>query len=333
MRRFFVSVILISSLLITGCFFQQKEYSDTRFLMDTLVKITVYGQNQKALETATTEAFNVFKSVADATDSYEEHLPDDLYTLNKKAGEGPFKVNPTLLDLLTKTEAFHHKEINLALGKVIAIWQAHGQTKTVPTKAEIQTALLSAKSGAFTINETDGTVTLAPQASLDLGAVAKGYGVEAAANALKKHPEVESALVNGGGNIKVIGTKKDGKPWRIGIQNPRDNKKLLGTLSLTANMAVATSGDYQRYYEVDGVRYHHIIDPATGFPARHTISATAVTTSAYVADYYSTLLFILPTEEAIKLVESTDDLEAVIEDAQGKIYVSPGLKDKFSLAK
>ena len=168
---------------------------------------------------------------------------------------------------------------------------------------------------------------------MDLGAVAKGYGVEAAANELKKHPEVEAALVNGGGNIKVIGTKKDGKPWRIGIQDPRDNQKLLGTLALTANMAVATSGDYQRYYEVNGVRYHHIIDPATGFPARGTISATAVTTSAYVADYYSTLLFVLPKEEAIKLVESTDDLEAVIKDDQGNIYISPGLKDKFSLAK
>ena len=333
MKHFFTSVMIISSLLITGCFFQQKEYSDTRFLMDTLIKITVYGQDKKALETTTTEAFKVFKQIADATDSYEGHLEDDLYALNAKAGKGPFKVNPTLLDLLTKTEAFHHKQINLALGKVIAIWQAHGKTKTVPSKEEIQTALTTAKPDAFTINEVDGTVTLAPNASLDLGAVAKGYGVEAAANELKKHPEVEAALVNGGGNIKVIGTKKDGKPWRIGIQDPRDNQKLLGTLALTANMAVATSGDYQRYYEVNGVRYHHIIDPATGFPARGTISATAVTTSAYVADYYSTLLFVLPKEEAIKLVESTDDLEAVIKDDQGKVYISPGLKDKFSLAK
>ena len=333
MKRFFFAVVLLSSLLITGCFFQQKEYSDTRFLMDTLIKITVYGQDNKALEAATTDAFNVFKNVADATDSYEGHVEDDLYALNSNAGKGPFKVNPILLDILTKTEAFHHKQIDLALGKVIDIWQAHGKTKTVPTKEEIQAALATAKPGAFTINQVDGTVTVAPNASLDLGAVAKGYGVEAAAQELKKHPEVESALVNGGGNIKVIGTKKDGKPWRIGIQNPRDNKKLLGTLALTDNMAVATSGDYQRYYEVDGVHYHHIIDPATGFPARGTISATAITTSAYVADYYSTLLFVLPVDEAIKLVENTDDLEAVIEDAQGKIYISPGLKDKFTLAK
>ena len=333
MRKVFFAVVLISSLLTTGCFFQQKEYSDTRFLMDTLIKITAYGENQEPLEAATTKAFKALQAVADVTDPYESHLEDDLYALNQKAGQGSVKVNPLLLNILTKTEAFHHKQINLALGKVIEVWQAHGKDKTVPTKEEIQTALSTAKPGAFTINEIDGTVTLAPKASLDLGAVAKGYGVETAALELKKHPEVEAALVNGGGNIKVIGTKKDGKPWRIGIQNPRDSKKLLGTLALTDNMAVATSGDYQRYYEVNGVRYHHIIDPVTGFPARGTISATAITTSAYVADYYSTLLFVLPVDEAMKLVENTKDLEAVIEDDQGKVYVSSGLKDKFTLAK
>ena len=173
-------------------------------------------------------------------------------------------------------------------------------------------------------------MTLAKGASLDLGAVAKGYAVERVATALATEHAVQSAVVNAGGNVKTVGSKPGGAPWRIGIQHPRQADALLGTLTLTGGRSVATSGEYQRYYEVDGVRYHHIVDPQTGYPARGNISATAVCESAARADYYSTVLFVVPLAEARALVERTDDLEAVILTDGGELYVSPGLRQSFT---
>lgn len=333
MLKFFTSVLLISSLFLTGCFFQQKEVSDTRFMMDTVISISATGDSEKTLEQAISAAFNAFKSVADATDPYASHLPQDLFALNKHAGQGPTKVNPILFTLLEETQKLAHPEINLTLGNIISLWQAHSKAQTVPTPEEVKTALALSLSGSLTLNKVDATVTLAPKQQVDLGAVAKGYGVDAAAKVLRTNKAVTSALINAGGNIMVIGTKKDGKPWKIGIQNPRDNQKLLGTLELKPNMAIATSGDYQRYYEVKGVRYHHIIDASTGYPAQGTISATAVASSGFLSDYYSTLLFVLPFDRAKKIVETTAGLEAIIQSAKGELYISPGLKNIFTLAK
>lgn len=300
--------------------------------MDTVVSITTYGTDTKALEDGTTKAFTAFKDVADVTDPYEEHKKDDLYNLNAKGNDKPFKAAPTVFTLLDKVRTLGHKEINLCLGDVIAIWQTHGKTKTVPLKIEVEDALAKSPFDAYSLNKVDGTVTVAPYGKIDLGAVAKGYGVDAAADILKKDKNIKSALINAGGNIMVLGTKEDRKPWHIGIQDPRDSKKLLGTLSLTSGLAVATSGDYQRYYEVDGIRYHHILDPKTGFPVQDTMSATAVAKSGFLSDYYSTLLFILPLDRAKELVEKTPDLEAIIKPKKGDIYISSGLKTSFTLA-
>lgn len=332
MKRFILFVLLISSLCSTGCFFKQQEHTDTRFLMDTLVTITTYGQNEAEITAATDEALTAMKNVADATDPYESHLPKDLYFLNTRAGQGAQKVNPILYTLLKKANGLHHKEMNLALGPVIRLWQTHSKAKTVPSQKEITSLLAMCPDNAFTLNGAD-SITLAPKAQLDLGAIAKGYGVDAAAAALKKNAKVTSALINAGGNIMVLGTKEDKKPWRIGIAHPRKEQQLLGTLELASGMAIATSGDYQRYYEVNGQRYHHLLDPKTGYPAKGTISATAVAHSGFLSDYYSTVLFILPLEEAKALVEATPDLEAIIYNSQGELYVSPGLKNTFILAK
>lgn len=329
MRRLVLLVITISSLLITGCFFQQKTYKDSRFLMDTIVEITVYGDDETKIRAASDKAYLAFKGIADVSDNYTNHQDNDLFTLNQKAGKGPFVVDKKLFTLLTATKKLPYKKVDLTLGPVINLWHRHSETKTVPTKEEVRTALAKCGDNSYVLDATSGTVTLPEGTSMDLGAVAKGYAVDQAYEALKADSHVKSALINAGGNIKILGKKQDGKPWSIGIQDPRHNDKLIGTLSVPPGTSLATSGDYQRYYEVNGIRYHHIIDPATGYPARNAISATAVHQSAFLADYYSTLLFILPSQEAIKIVEQTEGLEAIIINPAGKIYVSPGLKSLF----
>ncbi len=135
----------------------------------------------------------------------------------------------------------------------------------MPAKAEIAQALAKCGPEKYTLDVAGNTVTLAPGAQLDLGAVAKGYAVEQAAELLRRDKRVKTALINAGGNIKVLGSKEDGSPWKIGVQDPRNPQKVLGTLAVKDGTAIATSGDYQRYYEVDGKRYHHILDPRTGW--------------------------------------------------------------------
>ena len=330
MKKLLIYLLIVSSLLTTGCFFKQQSYNDTRFLMDTIISISTTGKDQASLKSATDEAFIAFNDVADETDRYASHAPNDLFALNHHNGQGAFTVGDHLYKLINMGKEEPYSAIEISLGPIIDLWRAHGENKTVPTDEEIKTALAKCGRDKFTLDKTNHTVSLASGSSLDLGAIAKGYAVDYAASVITKNKAVTSALINAGGNIKVIGTKEDGSPWRIGIQDPRNPQKILGVLALQNGQAIATSGDYQRYYEVNGVRYCHIIDPATGAPARNSISATAVSTSALTADFFSTLLFILPHDEAVAVVENTPQLEAIIVNPQGEIYVSPGLQKTFT---
>lgn len=299
-------------------------------MMDTIVTITTTGQNEKKLTEATDKALALFQTIANQTDPYTAQGPEDLYALNEAAGKGPHKVSPYLLDILTQITPLQNAPLDVTLGPVIRVWNRHREARTVPSREEIKQALAKCGLKKYTLSTAEGTVTLAPETQLDLGAVAKGYAVEQAARLLAQEKDVKTALINAGGNIKVLGTKADGKPWRIGVQDPRNPQKLLGTLTVGDGTAIATSGDYQRYYEVSGRRYHHVLDPATGWPAWHCRSVTVVTPSAFWADYYSTLLFVLPWEKAMELVEKDSRLEMVYVDGDGAMHVSSGLKDKFT---
>ena len=302
-------------------------------MMDTIVTITTTGDSKTQLQDATARAFTLFQTIANETDPYTAQGPQDLYAINQAAGKGPQKASPYLLDILQQIAPLHNAPLDVTLGPVIQVWNQHRDSKTVPTAEEIHQALAKCGPDKYTVSQENGTITLANGAQLDLGAVAKGYAVEQTANQLAKEPGIQTALVNAGGNIKIIGNKPDGKPWKIGIQDPRNAQKVLGTLLVPAGTAIATSGDYQRYYEVDGVRYHHILDPGTGWPSRFCRSVTVGTHSAFWADYYSTLLFGLPWQQALDLVEKDPELEMVYVDSEGTLHVSSGLAKIFTPGK
>jgi thiamine biosynthesis lipoprotein len=148
-----------------------------------------------------------------------------------------------------------------------------------------------------------------PNAALDLGGIAKGYAVELAAEALAS---AGSCVVTAGGDLAVRGTRPDGKGWLIGVQDPRDTSRFLLKLRLSGRMSVSTSGDYQRFLLVDGVRYHHILDPATGWPARGVRSVTVVGPSAARTDAWSTAAFVMGVEQGLARLEAEPDLEALL---------------------
>ncbi len=330
MKKLLAMLLVFSSLTCAGCFFRTKKQEDTRFMMDTMITITTTGKNEKDLTDATNNAMALFQTIANQTDPYTPQGPDDLYAINQDAGKGPHKASPYLMDLLRQVTPLKDPNLDITLGPVIQVWNKHRDSKTVPTEGELVAALSKCGEEKYTVSTENNTVTLAPGMGLDLGAVAKGYAVEQVAALLSKDARVKTALINAGGNIKVLGTKEDGKPWKIGIQDPRNPEKLLGTLAVKSGTGIATSGDYQRYYEVSGKRYHHILDPRTGWPAPYCRSVTVVTNSAFWADYYSTLLFVLPWQKAMELVKSHPELNMVYVDTTGQLHVSSGLKDAFT---
>jgi thiamine biosynthesis lipoprotein len=161
---------------------------------------------------------------------------------------------------------------------------------------------------------------------IDLGGIAKGYAVDAAIRVLKEK-NVESAMVNAGGDIYVLG-RKHGKPWRIGIRHPRRGGEILGIVEVE-DKAIVTSGDYERYFFSEGKRYHHILNPKTGYPANECQSVTIVAKKATIADGLATGVFVLGPREGMDLVESLEEVEGVIVNKEGEMSVSSGLVSKI----
>ncbi len=322
------ALLFVITSLLSGCNSQTLQKSSTHFLMDTLIQIDATGKSSVPLEKALNAAFARMREVADKTDRYT--ASSDCSAVNKAAGIQSVKVSGDLFTLVEYVAAQNHPEVTLTIGPLVDAWSV-GKQKAPPDASVIQKAQLLVAASSINSDPVKQTLFLHPKgASLDLGAVAKGYAVDQAADLLARDPNIISALVNGGGNIRVVGQKPDKQPWRVAIKDPRDENALLGVITLSSGQAIATSGDYQRYFEAGGRRFHHILSPTTGHPARGNISVTVVAKSALEADYYSTLLFILPLGDSLRLLQNTPELHAVFVQENRTVFISPGLKDKFA---
>jgi len=167
--------------------------------------------------------------------------------------------------------------------------------------------------------------------AIDLGAIAKGYTADEVKKVLLSN-KISSAIINLGGNVYALGNKLDGTSWNIGIQNPLSTRgEYLGTINVT-DKSIVTSGNYERFFIKDGVRYHHIFDPKNGYPAdKGVISTTIVSDKSIDGDALSTSTYILGLDKGLKLVESIKGVEGIFITNDKKVYVTPGLKDSFEL--
>lgn len=331
MKNYLFALISLLCLGTAGCFSQPVSVADTRFSMDTLVKIEASGQNETEVKQAVNQAFQAFQETANETDRYQNTGPASLFNLNQQAGNGAQPVGRHAYTLIAFLQQQPLPDVDATIGPVVDSWRRHREAKTLPSSAELDAALrLTGREKINLYPERQAVELLQPGMSLDLGAVAKGYAVDQAAAQLTTAAGISHALVNAGGNIKTIGKKPNQEDWRIAIQDPRNANQQLGILRLRPGEAAATSGDYQRYYEADGKRLHHILDRKTGMPVTHTISVTIVAETALLADYYSTLLFILPREQALAVLAEHPEIQSVIVDDQQQVYVTPQLRTRFS---
>lgn len=310
---------------------RSNEYQSDQFLMDTLISIRVYGANTETLKTAVREAFAEMRRIAELADHFPEpgssaFQASDICRVNAQAGIRPVKVSADIFEMLQLSKNYAARTngaFDVTIGPAMDLWGFGGKNPAVPPQAPLAKALKLVDSTSLILDPATRTVFLKrPGMKLDLGAIAKGYATEKAIRVIQRHG-IKSALIDAGGNIRVLGKSPRNAPWKIGVKAPRKPGELAAVLSLEDSSAV-TSGDYYRFFEADGKRMHHILDPRTGYPAGHSMSVTVVTKDAGVADILSTAFFVLEPEKGLQLAGNLG-VELLIITADGKVMQTPGL--------
>lgn len=301
-----------------------RPYKINRLLMGTLVEITVTGDPKNAA----TAANAVADEIKRVEDVMSFHKQSKLQALNCNAGQGPAPVDKELFDLIDTSLRFARLTsgaFDPAMGPISRLWGFSGDDPTVPDPAEIKAELPYVAWEKIRTDPATHSVTLPLQGmALDLGGIAKGYALDRSAAVLKKMG-VPSALVNAGGDIVAVGSKSPGKPWRIGIQHPRDPKGILAVIQLQ-DKVVVTSGDYERFIEKDGKRYHHILDPQTGYPAQGVESVTVIASDGVTADALATAAFVAGPEKGLNLLEKQEGVEGLLVDSEGLLHMTSGAR-------
>ena len=348
-----VTVLLIGALLMfaaTGCDNDGNEefnrYSDSIFdTFDTFVQFVAYAESEEEFREYFEHAHERLKELHQLFNIYHDYEGvNNIKTINDQAGIAPVEVEQEIIDLVLFGREWSEKtggKVNIALGPVLEIWHYYREEALFdPSSAELPPMVRLQEAAEYTdiekiiVDEEQSTVFLPePEMSLDVGAVAKGYAMELVARELIDMG-LEAAIISAGGNIKTIGQPKeaDRDRWGVGIQDPDETvvssggDNLLDVIYL-AEGSVDTSGDYQRYYRVNGDMYHHLIDPDTLMPANHYRAVTVVATDSAPADFMSSALFLVPFDESLALAEGKDQFEALWVFPDGEIKMTDGMQD------
>lgn len=311
-------------------------YFDT---FDTIISFTAYAQSQEEFDAASSllhERYQYLHRLYDNYNAYEGI--HNLYTLNASAAAAPVQVDPLLFDLLKLCKARQPElkgQVNVAMGSVLRIWHDYREAglndpenAQLPPMDALAAAAEHMNFDDVILDEQKLTVYYSdPELKLDLGAVAKGYATEVVAQTLIENG-FSSFVISAGGNVRAGNPPMDGrKGWGVGIQNPDlDHADELTDVLYLSNTSVVTSGNYQRFYQVDGEIYHHLIDPDTLMPASYFPAVTVVTQDSGLADLLSTALFLMPYEEGLAFAQSLDGVEAMWIFADGTFAMTDGLK-------
>nr|MBK5237216.1 FAD:protein FMN transferase [Clostridium sp.] len=298
--------------------------------MGTVIQLKVYGVNaEEASEKA-------LKRISEIENKMSVNIKtSEISKLNDKAGVSGEKLSSDTYSVIAKSVQYSkltEGALDATIEPIVKLWGIGTDKERVPTKKEIDEKLKLVNYNDIILDEKNSTVQLKKtEQAIDLGAIAKGYTADEIKKILLDN-KISSAIINLGGNVFALGKKLDGTSWNIGIQNPLSTRgEYLGTVSVN-DKSIVTSGNYERFFIVDGKRYHHIFDPKTGYPSeKGLISATIISDKSIDGDALSTSTYILGLEKGLKLVESIKGVEAIFVTNDKKVYVTPGLKSSFNL--
>ena len=361
LKKLVLSLLSLSMMMImTGC---SKKYELMNHYItgpfDTITTYMSYVSSEDEFNEQCDyieEQLNYYDQLFDKYNTYNGM--NNLKTINDNAGKKAIEVDQPLIDLLNLSIERNRKissKVNIAFGSVINIWhdyreeaESHDGVGTVPSDVELEKANQHTSIDSIEIDEKKKTVYINDAlASIDVGATAKGYAIELIKDGLIEMG-VDNFLLSGGGNVASHGQRKIQKEGEfylddcadkfcVGIESPQDGNYAASAddpdseneaVLVVQGESIVTSGDYQRFYQdVNGVRYHHLIDPETLYPAVHFRSVSIITEDSGLADFLSSAVFLMEYEEGLKLVNSLDGVEAIWLLEDGKIKMSDGLKD------
>jgi thiamine biosynthesis lipoprotein len=292
-------------------------------VMGTELQLRALGPDAAALDRALDAAIAELRRVEDVMTDWR---PSPLTRLNDAAGRGATEVPEELASILARSFEISRVTggaFDVSYAAAGHLWSFEARTPRLPDPEAVRAALAHVGWERVRVDPERHTVVLPAGMKLGLGGIAKGYGVDRAMDVLLAYG-VEHAIVNAGGDMKVLG-RKFGEPWEVAIKHPRDRERAIAALRVS-NTSVVTSGDYERFFEIDGRRYHHIIDPRTGQPADKALSATVLNPSAELADALATALCVMGPEKGLALVARLARTEAIVVGVDGAVHASDGLR-------
>ncbi|EGO62034.1 ApbE family lipoprotein [Acetonema longum DSM 6540] len=313
---------------------KNKAFESRDFVMGTLISQKVYGaQGQAAIDSAMKRMNELEKLLTFKAEQ------GDVYKLNQNAGKEKIALSSDTIKILRKSQQVAELSsgaFDITVGPLVKSWAIGTPQEHIPSYEELKKILPLINFRDLYVDDSAASLKR-PGQMVDLGGIAKGFAGDEVIRIYKKFG-IRSAFVNIGGNVITLGNKPDGTPWRVGIRNPRpdagqtqQSEQILATVEVV-NKAVVTAGDEQRYFIKDGIRYHHILDPVTGYPARSDLmSVTLIMDSSFDADALDTAVFILGLEKGRELIRQFGGIEAVFITADKKIYITDGIKGSFKL--
>ena len=325
MKRFSILIAALC-LCLTGCGKQTTEATAQIFAMDTVMDLTAYGENAAAALTDASREINRLERLLSRT--------IDTSEISQINAGGAVTVSEETASLLAQAQTYTAATdgaFDITIAPLVSLWGITTDSPYVPTQQEID-ALLPLVGSAH-LHLSGDTATLDDGCAIDLGGIAKGYAADLLRAQLEKEG-VTSATLDLGGDVFVMGRKTDGGDWRIAVKDPADTESYLGVVS-AADKFIVTSGVYERYFEENGVRYHHILDPKTGCPAESgLVSVTVLCENGAWADALSTACFVLGPDGALALrddlADQGADFELILVTDDGRVLYTDGLTDAFT---
>ena len=320
------TLVLMSLFLSIFILSAQKSYSESSILMGSSFEITVVAEDEDFAKESLAIAKKEIIRIENLISSWDQK--SETSRINRNAGIAAVKVSKELFDLIFRAQQISKLSsgaFDLTFAAVDKLWNFDGRESEMPNPDTLKASVFNIGYQLIELDEESLTVFLPKKGmKIGFGAIGKGYAADRAKQLLVERG-VLGGIINASGDMNTWGTKPDGSSWTIGIVNPMNNKKVFSWFSLEHN-AVVTSGDYEKFTQINGRRYSHIIDPRTGIPSQGIVSCTVFAGKAELADAIATAIFVMGVESGLFLIDQLPDIEAILIDDSGIIHRSKNIE-------